>query len=404
MGDERSELQVLERPGPVLTLVRNHALAEAPFHLVAAQIAWSDGAHSEGWGRDRDLERAMTKAGAEAVERQACAQLPATARHARAATLPTWIHPDALVRYDAQQRCSPHFPFATFSPRQERWWVPAQGVAGIPDSHVLAEFACLPRAFEPVARTRLVTHASSSGCASGSSLDDAIARATLELVERDAFMRHWFAQVPGRAVADATLPAWCRTRLRGLRQQGCRAGVQCLAPGAHPVLLAWAQHRARPFTCVGSAAAFDAELALEAAMNEMETQALARLEGLPPENIAPEQVRSPADHGALFATRECFDRADALLHAGGVRLPFAELASACRIGPAALYAGLRRQGRALRWVDLSLPEAGNFLGGAPLYTVRALAAGLVPMAFGLHRQPFGMAPVAPGGRFPHPFS
>jgi ribosomal protein S12 methylthiotransferase accessory factor len=170
------------------------------------------------------------------------------------------------------------------------------------------------------------------------------------------------------------------------------------------VLLAWAQHRERHFTCLGSAAGFDAEVALEAAMNEMETLALARLEEVPPEDITPEQVRSPADHGALHATPRYFARADALLHACGPALAFPQVALACRLEPSAFYERLRQRGHALRWVDLSLPAAGNFLAGSPLYTVRALAEGLVPMAFGAHHQPWAMAPVAPGGRFPHPFT
>src|SRR4051794_15920690 len=181
MADERVDAQAPDEPGPVLTLMENDALAGARFHLVTAQIAWADGASSEGWGRAADLQLARAKAGAEAVERHAYATLPATALRARADTLPSWVHPDALVRYEPGQRSSGKFRLATFSPGQERWWLPAQGVQGAPDSNVPAEFACSPRAFAPALRAELVTHATSSGCASGSSLDEAIARAMLEL-------------------------------------------------------------------------------------------------------------------------------------------------------------------------------------------------------------------------------
>lgn len=338
------------------------------------------------------------------MERHACELLPHAAFRARADALGAWIPPDALVRYRPRQRAAPGFPFSRFAPGDERWWVPASPVQEGPRSAVLSDFACFPGAFPPGDRARLVTHATSSGCASGRTRAEAALRATLELVERDAFMRHWFAQRPGRSLRERSLPASCAARLHWLRARGCAAGLQCLTLGASPVLLAWARDAHRCFTCVGMAAALDPEAAAVAALQEMETFALARLQGVPGAPIAPEQVRSPADHGALYATREWFDRADALLQDQEPPLAWRELEAPCADAPAAWYARLRQRGHLVHTVDLSLPEAENFLDGAPLYTVRAVAPGLVPLAFGPH-QAFGMVrAIAPGARFPHPFT
>jgi ribosomal protein S12 methylthiotransferase accessory factor len=246
--------------------------------------------------------------------------------------------------------------------------------------------------------------ATSSGCASGASLDDAIARGTLELLERDAFMRHWFAQLPGDVLKPASLPTWCAARLEALRSRGCDAGVQCLTLGLHPTFLAWAQHRALHFTTVAAAAGLDAESALRCAMNEMETIAAARLHGDPAAAMQPAGVRSPSDHGALYASEAFFRRADAVLRAPSAQVRFADAELACRTHAHALYSRLRDHGHPVYWVDLSLPDASTALDGAPLYSVRTLAPGLIPIGFGERTQPFGMvAQVAVGGRFPHPF-
>ena len=390
--------------GPTLHLTPHMADGAWPFHLVSAQIDWPSGATSQGWGRDADASLAQRKAMAEAVERHAYTTLPATVKRARGADLAPRIEPDQLVRYSPEQASSPGFPLARYDPMQERWWAPAIPTEDGALTWVAADFVCTPRAFAAADRACLLTHATSSGCASGASLADAIARGTFELVERDAFMRHWLAQVPGDVLVPASLPTWCAARLADLRACACHAGIQCLTLGAHPTFLAWAQHERLHFTCVGAAAGCDAEEALRIALNEMETMALAWLGAEHAPEMQPTQVLIPADHGALYVTREFFRSADAVLRAPAGALRFADAAIACATTPSQLYEGLRRRGHAPHWVDLSLPEAANALDGEPLYTVRTLAPGLVPLAFGWGRQPFGMVEVAPGGRFPHPFN
>lgn len=390
---------------PVLRVVRNDALPGAHFELAQACIDWPDGGASEGWGRDADLQLAGLKAIAEAVERHAYARLPAGAVEARATDLPAWIDPSALVRYEEAQHATPGFPFARFHPEQVRWWLPATPVDGGQATHVLADFVCLPRAFDAAYRARLVTWATSSGCATAASREEAVARATLELVERDAFMRHWLQQVPGRPLRQDSLPSWAALRLADLHAQGCRAGVQWLTLGVQPVVLAWAQHARRTFTSVGSACGFDAEEMLASALGELETLALARAEGVPAVDMPPADVRSPADHGALYATREHFRAADALLvpDSAGTHT-FGEMAAGLPLHAGDLHDRLRQRGHAVHWVDLALPEAAQLVDGLPLYPVRALAPGLVPIAFGHGLQPLGMLDhVATGGRQVHPF-
>ena len=53
--------------------------------------------------------------------------------------------------------------------------------------------------------------------------------------------------------------------------------------------------------------------------------------------------------------------------------------------------GLVSTGHPVYWVDLSGPEAAFLVEGMQLQTVRALAPGLIPIAFGYGRQPLGIA-------------
>lgn len=389
---------------PALLIEHSDALPDADFHLVRARITWPGGRSCEGWGRDADADLAQVKAVAEAVERAAHVRLPASAYEAAARDVPDAIPPDALVRYEDRQYADAAFPFPRFDPVERRCWLRAESVLHGPAAAVLADFVCNPRAFDPAYRARLLTHANSSGCASGLSIEDAVLRAVLELVERDAFMRHWFAQRPGRAVAVGTLPGWANARVAVLRDAGCAAGVQCLTLGPHPAWLAWAQHGTLHFTSVGAAAGLDAEAALRSALEELETQALARLAGVPPQDISPQQVRSPADHAALYATASCFRWADAVLY-GAEAAAFRDLARTFLGQPSALYRSLQERGHSPLWVDLSLAEAADPMKGERLYTVRALAPGLIPLAFGHGMQPLGMGTrMAEGGRRLHPFS
>ena len=376
---------------PRLEIIQNQTLGEANFMLVNARIEWSDGSSSEGWGRHGDLVGAQARAVGEAVERYAYTHLPSTAFSVEATNLDSFIHPELLVRYEDQQYARQGFPFARFDAQQTKWWLPAHTATDGEATNVLADCVCNPRAFDPQYRSQLVTYASSSGCASGSQVGGAVLRATLELLERDAFMRHWFSQTPGTRILLESLPTWARLRFSALAAKGCIVGLQCLTLGSHPVWLAWAQHPMLSFTSIGTACALEAEAALLTALNELETMALARVEGLPEPQIVPEDVRSPMDHAALYATPGFFRNADAVLQGeAGPFVRFTDVAPTFVETDQALYVRLRMEGHPIHWVDLSAAEAATILGGQPIHTVRVVAPGLIPMAFGYGHQPLGM--------------
>lgn len=438
---------------PALRLSFSDALPGASFALARADVRWSAAQETTGWGRDAEPSAAQCKALSEAVERHAYARLPPARRccaaelsdHAfpgddfpavaiPAAALSTHcakvLSPIEMLGYSTEQYSQPDFPFVPYAESQSYWWLPARHAIDQSPAWIVADLVCNPRAFEPDYRQRLLTHATSSGCASAAHIDTAAFRATLELVERDAFMRHWFAQQGGIAIVPASLPDPFIARFDRLRQAGCNVGLQCLDLGLHPVWMVWAQHARMHFTSIGLASGLDADTALDTAMSELETQALVRLAGVQAHAIRPEQVRSPADHAALYATSACFERADAL-ELGRLAKPESEMqrharvAAGFRIAMPALYRRLARHGHPVYLVDLSVAEAVN-LGrdqadscanqpanrhadhdgsSCAIHTVRALAPGLIPLAFGLQTLPLAMDVwQRPGSRFIHPFS
>lgn len=379
---------------PHLELTQHHLLDSAVFALVEARVHWGKGRSSAGWGRDKDPEVASRKAIHEAIERHAYACLPAHARWVAAEALHPWLDPGVQVCHAAWQWADPAIGLQPFKPEEPHWWLRAQPVnPRRPDDSlwVLADTLLSPRAFDTQYRARLVTQANTSGFASAGTLEDAILHAILELIERDALMRHWLAQRPGRNVRLSDLPSSLRKRFAVLQKAGCLVGLQCLDESRHPVWLAWAQHGTLHFTSTGSACALDGTMALESALGELETQALARLEGVPYEPIEATDVKSPRDHAALYATPTWFRRADRLLRPEAPAIcGYLEAAAGFTRTPGQLYDALERGGLRPWWIELSPPEARVAFDGRTVHTVRAVVPHLIPISFGYRRQPAGM--------------
>jgi len=375
---------------PHIDITSKDILEGASFRLVEAIIRWDDHTCSSGWGRDALLETARWKAINEAIERHSFTRLPSVVR-AAAQSLQDWLHPDRLIRYSNEQHVEAALcPFHVSDIKH--WALMRPVLSDVPASpvHVLADFLCSPRAFSAEDRERLLVYASTSGCASADSIDLAILRATMELIERDAFMRHWFSQASGRSIDLKTLTPDLLQRVRALEQYGCEVGLQWLDLGVHPTWLAWAQHEGQHFTSIGSASGIDGMVAVNAAFNELETAALSRAEGIPVEMMRPEAVQSPADHGALYATPEYFRRADTLLRGAEGHHIFVDALRSFEASPNEIYMRLARHGHMPYWIDLSVPGCREILGGISIHTVRVIAPDLIPMVFGYGRMPLGM--------------
>lgn len=356
------------------------------------------------WGADPDPEIAYRKASAEAIERLAWNTLGATVR-ARGAELSDACDPSAHIGYSAAQYRRLDFPFRPYAEERAYHWVRAVALADDAQAWMPADLvhARATLAAAGLAENHPLTYATSSGCAAGASVQDATGRALLELVERDAFMRHWLAQRPGAALAEDSLPADIQARLRRLRDLPCEIGVQALDSGWAHVYLAWVRDDARPFATLGAAAGLDPAEALARAVAELESRVLAWTRGHAPGLRQPSLARTPADHFDLYGLRRYYRRADALFDARATAADFPGLAAG-RPMAGALLDRLIAGGVSPLIVDLTTSACVLDHGRRWLHVVKAFAPGLVPLSFGHGLEPLGM--VAQAHRralFPHPF-
>ena len=374
-------------------------LPRFPLHIARATVGGR-----AGWACDRSASAAHAKAVAEAVERHAFCTPPSRAIRARMNELPGAVDPGRIVRYSEEQYLERRFPFRRFDPGRACTWVPAVERGSGKRSYVLAECVYALQALDRSARRLPFTEASSSGCASAPDLESAILRGTLELLERDAFMRSWAAQRGGTGIRLDSLPRELLRRARALQDEGIAVSLQVLESVAASVFFCMLQHTRAAFTCVGAAAALDPMQSLAAAFSEAEVMAWVRMGEATVRRLAPGEVRTPADHGDLYAMPAYHRKADALLRIGG-RESFRRVAKPRLESADKLYEKLRSKGMALHWIDLSVSGASLSQGRRPLKTVRVIAPGLVPMAFGAGRLPLGMiGRWERGSLFPHPFT
>lgn len=385
---------------PLLRFSWVDVLRDLPLRLGRCDVYVGDRIVDQGWGRDDNPRKARAKARSEAIERLAY-RSPAGLRRARAGDLEGALDPRALVAYAPQQYRRAGFPFAPFDPRREYLWKRGVDARSGRPVDVLADCVYAPGALERVFARPLYTGATTSGCATASSWSDAVERAALELVERDAFMRCWASQRGGAELRTRSLPGAVRRRIERLRARGCRVSLQRLPSRFAFVTLALVQSECARFTCVGTAASRDPERAVVSAMGEAECLAWACLAGYGRRSVRPAQVRTGWDHADLYTNPEYFRRADCLLRS---RRGSEALRSPKRLPESTdnFLSELADWAGALVVINLSLPDVGL---GRRLSTVRVMVPRLIPLTFGRSCLPLGMmSDVKRGARFPHPLA
>jgi ribosomal protein S12 methylthiotransferase accessory factor len=353
------------------------------------------------WGRSYDPQQALAKALGEYAERKALRQ-PAQVVESSFAVLPGAVHPYAFARYTRRQLARSALRIKAFDAHEKNRWV--QGKEWRSGAAVWLPADCVygAGALAGQAAGTFLARPTSSGCAADVDLDTAIERAAYELIERDAFARHWLAQAAADRIAPATLPGRIRERMAALEEQGCETFVLCMRKGLGPAILVLIRHGGRGFVCAGSACGPDLPSSVERAFIEAESAAVVRcVASACPKAKAAREAVSPEDHANLYARRAHFRRADVLLGPEEASIP----ASAIR-WPARL-AGRLESGTGTRpvyWVELSSTGAPCQPDGRPIRTVRALVPDCIPLAFGVGSLPEAMVThrVSAAARFPHP--
>jgi len=378
------------------------------FHLARVSVVSDSGPREDAWGRDPDPWLAVTKAVAEAIERQGMHE-PRALVDGRLHEVAGAIDPRRFVAHGASGSTQPGVDAVGFDERRTHAWTTGIDLVTGESVRVLAALVYTCSSLETCGRPTGPGGLSlnSSGCAAGLTREDAIWRGLLEVAERDAFMRHWLAQTPGETVEVDPRRRAMRTiaeRVAALRAAGCRVSLQRLPSAWAHVALVSAQHAQQHFTTVGSAASMDMVDALAKALDELEARVHAWLSGHVPDVEGPADVVGPEHHFDLYGLKKFFRRADRVLFPdpADTVVPFPR-ALRWR-GVDQLVVRFAREGIHPVAVDITPRQHHVDQGRTPLTAVKVLVPGLQPMSFGPPREPRGRVPRAHRGwKFPHPF-
>jgi ribosomal protein S12 methylthiotransferase accessory factor len=247
--------------------------------------------------------------------------------------------------------------------------------------HALSALPARPRA-------GACTSSSTSGVAAFGDVQEALSRATLELLERDAVLRRWLGGVPAPLVDPATLPQAARRRIRAWEATH-RVAVSQFHAAPVPVYSVFVQSLSRPFTALTAAARFDCEAALEHALDEAEGR-MAHALAAPAQPLARLADVHTTDDSARFWQTRRFARRSDFYAAGAANERFGASAAHARNWPQLRDRLLARGARMLSF-DITPAGAALDQGRRPLHVVRAFVSGLVPAWFDARLAPAGLA-------------
>lgn len=368
-----------------LKIAPNLQLSGNSFAFAAGPAESETASHFTASGRSHDPKLALTKAEAEGWERLAWVS-PADVEVARFAEMPGAIDPRELVSYSERQYAQQHFACVPFSARRQYLWAKAIDTANGRAHSVLADCvyagSALPLRFQKAA----FTSASASGMAAGTSQDDALCRATLELIERDAFVCTWLSRRAPHAVQSHSLPRSAARRIADLNLAGFRIVVSDVSTDWAPVVSIFAQNDQLPLTAITAAAHFSVEQAMEKALDEIEGR------------IAHAQHFAPSTSGdadpmrrieCYYSSRRTYKQSDFYADSGDAIAFRAVGRSACRNWKQ-LQSCILQDGFSLLAVDMTPDNASVEQGRVPLQVVRAIVPGLVPIWFQAGMQPEAM--------------
>lgn len=381
------------------------ALYSMGFHLARAKILDENDERPHTWGRGTDPLLAVRKAIAEAIEREGFRQ-PRGIVEGSIAEVEHALDPRQFVCYAEKQYETSNFFYRPFSETQSYPWADALELATGRKVRVLAELVFSRNSLAALGHdtSRPYTQVTSSGCAASTTVEDATVRALLEVVERDAFMRHWLAQKPGSLVPPEQWPEDIAQRIGTLQAAGCRVTVQHLqVPWAHVALVS-AQHDAQHFTTMGTAASDSFGDAVHSALDEVEARVYAWIHGHLPGISSPDEVETTEHHFELYGLKRYYRRADRVLFPVTASTTTQWPENSCQTSLSTLVKRFTERGLRPLAVDITPTKSHIDQGRTHLSVVKALIPGLLPISFGYQREPLGMVPrIHSGSKFPHPF-
>lgn len=402
------DLVVDGRFGPVLQLQRESV---SPFAMSMAIVPDSPG---NGYGRAASFAKAEPVALLEGFERLAGrpVDVPVVADRSFEDVRDVALDPAGLGGYTAAQRAS---ALSRVLPRDDSTpmdWVWAHALPGGVPVLVPAEigFYQYQHRFRgaghtarlvPAPARRMFLHDSSSGCALGSTLEEAALHSLLELAERDAFLLSWHRAAPLPRIAPSTVTDPESRRLLDLVDaRGFDTHLLVATQDVDvPVVWAMAVNRRRPYPATFSAAGsgVDPAVAVRSALWELGQVVT---DPVPddrspwePMHDDPWLVDTLDDHLRLYTLPERLARATAVL--GGPEVPLLEAwphwPDALRRAAAGDVLGALRDllgvvARAGLDRVLLVDQSSREHADLGVVAAKAVVPGIVPMCFGQAHQ------------------
>ena len=334
-------------------------------------------------GRAYDPSLALTKAVSEAYEWQACGKVPNNLVKASFRDLNGAIDPRTVVSYHEQQYRKKNFPLRPFDEQHQYLWTNGSNVISGETVYILADCIFFP--YFP--RTPRYTMANSSGTAARFDRDEAIRHATLELIERDAFVIVWLNRLRMPNISTRSLPEFIQKRIREMEKTGFRIVVKNFTLDLAPVIFVFAQNEKLTTTICAACSSFDVVSAISHAMEEVEAAAYCRLRNRTVESITPLKVQRTYHHGDLYKQPRFFQQAD-FLAAGSIVSRFADVTKKTSKSWEELLERFETVGFSLLTVSL-IPD-DQFLDFQIPRVEKVLIPGTAPMSFGYGLEPCGM--------------
>jgi len=358
-----------------------------------------------GWGKGLSVSGAILSAVGEAIERYS-ASLVDPARI-------VWKRPDELegefldprdcsLYRDAQYERS-GFPYARFDSSIQHPWIRGSWADTQQPIWVPALFAVLSIELR---QEQSICQGTSNGLAASTDKDDAALRATLELIERDAFMAIWLTGGSAdRIRLDDTFDPSLRMVLEGVESLGATVEVYSLPTsviGATVVCLAIGDGDRYPGVTFGLGADLDPRSALRQAVLELGQTGPYLRRMMQSKTLttpaAPAAVSEMLDHAAYYFPPErarAFDR----LRAGDTTISLRDLERPVNRSLHECVSALKQAGVRVVLIDVTAPDVAT----GPFHVMRAVSPDLQPIwyGYGLDRIPvarirnLGIAPDLP---------
>jgi ribosomal protein S12 methylthiotransferase accessory factor len=362
-----------------------------------------------GWGKGLTISGALLSAIGEAIERYA-ASLPDARRV-------VWRRPDeldgeyldprSLALYTPAQYKREDFPYVQFDPSFHHPWVLGRWLGSNSPVWIPAVFAFLSLSVRP---EHFICQGTSNGLAAWTDFEEAALRATMELVERDAFLTAWFNACPGQPILlDATLDPLLRQVLEGIKALGAIVEVYTLPTslcGTTVLCLALGDGDQYPGATIGLSTDLDPRSALRQAVLELGQtgpylRRMMRSKVLPVPPSIP-SVQELLQHAAFYFPRDrsaTFDR----LRSNETPIPLCDLDLTRSRSLKNCASELSQSGIRVALVDVTSADVAT----GPFQVVRAVSSDLQPLWYGyglerLQQQRIRDLNLAPGLSVIHP--